>query len=152
MKKYECTPSKILYSGIATIVFWKDGTKTVVKRAEGTKADNYNAFCAALAKKVYGTNSMTKKIIKRAENGNGNRANGEIRIGDRANGEIRIGDRVMILDGNNIPDYTASWVEGMKRYVGKIGTVKEIIDYFGREGVRLKEFGFTYDMRGLKKV
>ena len=142
MKKYEFTPSKILYSGIATIVFWKDGTKTVVKRAEGTKADNYNAFCAALAKKVYGTNSMTKKIIKRAENGNGN----------RANGEIRIGDRVMILDGNNIPDYTASWVEGMKRYVGKIGTVKEIIDYFGREGVRLKEFGFTYDMRGLKKV
>lgn len=57
-------PSKILKSGTATIVFWKDGTKTVVKLPEGDTPDDYSAFTAALAIKIFGTNSKVKKVMK----------------------------------------------------------------------------------------
>ena len=61
-----CEPKKILFNYPATIVFWKDGTKTVVKCAAGTDPDLYNAFCAALAKKISGSNSHLKKVIEEA--------------------------------------------------------------------------------------
>lgn len=54
---------KIVRNGPATIVFWDDGTKTIVKRAEGTKDDIYMAFCSAFTKKMLGTNSRIKRII-----------------------------------------------------------------------------------------
>lgn len=63
-------PERIIKSGPATIVFWADGTKTVVKCAEGTEPDDYTAFCAALAKKVYGSNSALKKAMLMAMNNN----------------------------------------------------------------------------------
>lgn len=55
----------IFYDDIATVVFWKDGTKTIVKCPEGTPYDEYTAFCAAVAKKFYGTNSAIKRVIKK---------------------------------------------------------------------------------------
>lgn len=55
---------KIIKNGPATIVFWMDDTKTVVKRKEGTQDDIYVAFCAALAKKMYGTNSKVNKMLR----------------------------------------------------------------------------------------
>ena len=58
------TPKKILKSGRVTVVFWKDGSKTVVRRAEDEPDNEYNAFCAALAKRMYGSNNAIKKIIK----------------------------------------------------------------------------------------
>lgn len=58
-------PRRILKSGNATIVFWADGTKTVVKRSEGEPDDPYAAFGAALCKKLYGSNSAAKKLIER---------------------------------------------------------------------------------------
>lgn len=57
-------PVKIIYNGPATIVFWADGTKTVVKRAKKEKDNKYNAFCAALAKKLFGNNSRVNAIVK----------------------------------------------------------------------------------------
>lgn len=51
--------------GKATIVFWGDGSKTIVKRAEDEEFDLYAAFTAAVAKKIYGTNSALKKMIYR---------------------------------------------------------------------------------------
>lgn len=62
-KFYE--PEKILVNGPATIVFWKDGTKTVVKLSEGDHYDEYTAYCIALTKKICGSNSKIKSIIKR---------------------------------------------------------------------------------------
>ena len=55
----------ILYNPPATIVFWEDGTKTVVKCAAGEPFSEYNGFAAALLKKAYGSNSHVKKIISR---------------------------------------------------------------------------------------
>lgn len=56
---------RIIFSPPATIVFWKDGTKTVVKCAKGEPFSEYNGFAAALLKKVFGSNSAVKKIIQR---------------------------------------------------------------------------------------
>ena len=57
-------PKKIIRNGPATIIFWDDNTKTLVKRNEDCSDDPYLAFCAALAKKVYGNNSRVKKLIE----------------------------------------------------------------------------------------
>ncbi len=55
---------KIIHSGPCTIVFWEDNTKTVVRLEEGKEYDEYAAFTAALAKKVYGNNSKVHKILE----------------------------------------------------------------------------------------
>lgn len=62
----ELKPKKIIFNYPATIVFWKDGTKTVVKCAAGTDPDLYNAFCASVCKKIFGSNSHLKKVIEKA--------------------------------------------------------------------------------------
>lgn len=49
------------------IVVWKDGTKTKVKPIEGTPRSIYSAFTAALAKKIYGSNSQVNKIVSKYE-------------------------------------------------------------------------------------
>lgn len=61
-------PKRIIKNGIATIVFWNDDTKTIVKCAEDDEPDDYMAFCAAYCKKVFGSNSHLKRVIKNARN------------------------------------------------------------------------------------
>ena len=60
-------PLRILKSGNRMIVFWKDGSKTIVKRAEDEPESDYNAFLACLGKKIYGSNSALKRIVRSAE-------------------------------------------------------------------------------------
>ena len=60
-------PKKIIRSGEYTTVLWKDGTKTIVKRMPGSEDSDYSAFTAALAKKVYGTNSKVERIVSMTE-------------------------------------------------------------------------------------
>jgi hypothetical protein len=54
---------KIIFNPPATIVFWGDGTKTVVKTMNGESFDMYHGFTAALAKKVYGNSTRVRKIV-----------------------------------------------------------------------------------------
>lgn len=49
------------------IVIWKDGTKTTVRPIEGTPRSIYSAFTAALAKKIFGSNSQVNKIVSKYE-------------------------------------------------------------------------------------
>ena len=65
IKRFNLIPDRILVSGNATIVFWADSTKTVVRCAEGTEPNTYNAYTAALAIRLYGSNSHLKKLIER---------------------------------------------------------------------------------------
>jgi len=58
-------PQRILKSGNRTIVFWMDGTKTIVKRADDEQDSDYDAFTAALARKLIGTNSAVRKLVSR---------------------------------------------------------------------------------------
>lgn len=58
---------KVYYDEAAgvTVVLWTDGTKTVVRAAEGDKHDAYLGYCTALAKKIHGTNSALKRDLEK---------------------------------------------------------------------------------------
>ena len=60
-------PDRILRSGDETKVFWRDGEKTVVKKASDEEDNEYVAFCSALAKKIFGSNNAVKKIAAKTE-------------------------------------------------------------------------------------
>ena len=60
-----CEIKRVIINGPATIVFWTDGTKTVVKLAEGERWSPEVALCFALAKKVWGSNSRIHKLAKK---------------------------------------------------------------------------------------
>ena len=53
---------KVIFNPPATIVFWGDGTKTVVKTMSEEPFDMYHGFTAALAKKVYGNSTRVSKF------------------------------------------------------------------------------------------
>lgn len=59
-------PKRIFSNVMAgvTVVLWDDGTKTIVKLCKGDHYDPYAAFCAAFAKKCYGSNSALKREIE----------------------------------------------------------------------------------------
>lgn len=64
-KTFAIYPKHIYYyDNDYTTVLWDDGTKTTVKLSDDDIYDEYSAFCAALAKRIYGSNSRIKKIIK----------------------------------------------------------------------------------------
>lgn len=46
--------TKVIYHNPATIVFWSDGTKTVVKCGKGDTYDKEKGFYIACAKKLFG--------------------------------------------------------------------------------------------------
>ena len=62
-------PNQIIFNPPATIVFWKDGTKTVVKCAEGEKFDPYTGFCYAFTEHFLGSISRIKKLCKKSSTG-----------------------------------------------------------------------------------
>jgi len=61
------TPKRIIKNNNAMIVFWNDGTKTIVKRASDELDSDYAAFSAAVCIKLYGSNSALKRIVARTE-------------------------------------------------------------------------------------
>lgn len=71
MKKTLPEIKKIIYSGPKTIILWDDNTKTIVScsEAEINNFDPYMGFCAAVTKKLFGTNSNIKKTIKEKASG-----------------------------------------------------------------------------------
>lgn len=59
-------PEKVIFNPPATIVFWSDGTKTVVKASNGDIFNEETGLAMALAKKVYGRCHF-QKIVKNAD-------------------------------------------------------------------------------------
>ena len=53
----------IIFSDPATIVFWDDGTKTVVKTCDGDKFERYMGFSVACMKKMFGSTSRAKAVM-----------------------------------------------------------------------------------------
>ena len=58
--------SGILKSGPCTIVFWWNGTKTIVRRSDDTPDDDYAAFSAEIAKHIFENNSRIRKVMREA--------------------------------------------------------------------------------------
>ena len=58
---------KIKPGGLFTTVQWNDGTYTTVKASKDDSCmpSPYMAFCAALAKKLYGSNAAVHRIVER---------------------------------------------------------------------------------------
>jgi len=62
---------RVIYCGQATIVYWDDHTKTVVKCQDGDTHSKETGFAMALAKKVLGNsgnyNDIIREIVNSAE-------------------------------------------------------------------------------------
>ncbi|MBO4703930.1 MAG: hypothetical protein J5617_03805 [Bacilli bacterium] len=56
---------KVIFSGPCTIVFWQDGTKTMVRQQENDILDKEKGLAMAIAKKVYGNKSNYNNVLKR---------------------------------------------------------------------------------------
>lgn len=65
---YRLDIKRIVVNGPATIVWWNDGSKTVVKLNEDDPCNWCTAVAYALAKKHFGTNSaFKKKVMKKID-------------------------------------------------------------------------------------
>lgn len=51
---------RVIFNGPATIVFWSDSTKTIVKCMEGELFDEEKGIAMAFMKKLYGKGYMNK--------------------------------------------------------------------------------------------
>lgn len=56
---------KVLFHEPATIVFWDDGTKTVVKCSENDKFDPHTGLAMAICKKAFGNTGMYNEVFKK---------------------------------------------------------------------------------------
>lgn len=56
-------PEKILFHNPHTTVHWVDGTKTCVTATEGDEFHPMTGFCAAFAKKSYGSRTAYKRMV-----------------------------------------------------------------------------------------
>lgn len=54
---------KVVYNSPATIVFWSDGTKTVVKCQGGDTYSTETGLAMAICKKAYGNKNQFNKVF-----------------------------------------------------------------------------------------
>lgn len=57
--------TKVIFNDPATIVFWRDGTKTVVKCNPGDKFDPEKGLAMACTKKLFGNNGFYYDIFRK---------------------------------------------------------------------------------------
>lgn len=57
---------KVIFSGNATIVFWEDGTKTVVRCQKGDKYSADEGLAMAICKRAYGNDNTFNDVINKA--------------------------------------------------------------------------------------
>lgn len=57
--------SKVVFNNPATIVFWEDGTKTVVKCMEGQEFNEYYGVACAIMKRFFGNNSKASAFVEK---------------------------------------------------------------------------------------
>ena len=56
---------RVIFNGPATIVFWKDGTKTVVKCGKDEAFDREKGLAMAMCKRLYGNNGNFNNVFKK---------------------------------------------------------------------------------------
>lgn len=62
-KRFEI--DRVIFNAPATIVFWADGTKTVVKCQEGDTYSKETGLAVAIAKKVFGNKGNFNEVFKK---------------------------------------------------------------------------------------
>lgn len=65
--RFGCLPeiTNVIYNDPATIVFWADGTKTVVKRQEGYQFDPMAGLSMAICEKAFGNKANSHKVFNK---------------------------------------------------------------------------------------
>ena len=58
---------RVIFNDPATIILWKDGSKTVVNRSDDDIWDPEKGFCMAVIKKLYGHTSFIKRFMEPEE-------------------------------------------------------------------------------------
>ncbi len=58
-------PVRVIFSNPATIVFWRDGSKTVVKCQSGEKFDEMTGLAMAISKKALGNKGNYNEVFKK---------------------------------------------------------------------------------------
>ena len=58
-------PTNVIFNGPATIVFWNDGTKTIVKCSDGDEYDPEKGLAMAYSKKLFGNKGNYGKHFKK---------------------------------------------------------------------------------------
>ena len=61
----ECAITKVIFNDPATIVFWSDGTKTVVKRIFEDTFDKEKGLAMAISKKAMGNKGNYYEVFKK---------------------------------------------------------------------------------------
>jgi hypothetical protein len=56
-------PERITFSGLTTVVFWKDNSKTIVKCSCSDVYDREHAVAMAIAHKMFGSKNQFKKFV-----------------------------------------------------------------------------------------
>ena len=77
---------KVVFNNPATIVLWKDGTKTVVKCGDGDTFDPEKGLAMAIAKKALGNKGYYYEVFKKwlpKESTSENAVSSKFKIGDR---------------------------------------------------------------------
>ena len=59
------TPEKVIFNNPATVVFWADGTKTVVKVQNDEPFDKEKGFAMAFIKKFFGNTGRYNELLKK---------------------------------------------------------------------------------------
>lgn len=57
-------PVRVIFSGITTICFWEDGSKTIVKKCAGEDYDQETAVAMCIAHKMFGSKNQFKKFVE----------------------------------------------------------------------------------------
>lgn len=66
IKKTRTNPiKKVIFNGPATIVFWDDGTKTIVKCSKNDSYDREKGLAMAIAKYCLGNNGKLNSVFKK---------------------------------------------------------------------------------------
>ena len=96
--KMGAKPVRVIFNPPATIVFWSDNTKTVVKCSEDDKFDQTMGLAMAICKKMYGNSSCYNDIFRQFVAKGTAHKNIQIPAMDRANPVV--GDYIYFeLDG-----------------------------------------------------
>ena len=58
---------RVIFNPPATVICWEDGSKTVVKCAEGQLFDRYAGFSAAVMKRLFGSTARAKEMMEQCD-------------------------------------------------------------------------------------
>lgn len=91
-------PERYIINKDATILFWEDGTKTIVKKSEDDKEDIVKSFLWAYFQKQSGlSKTQANKYLKKISEQYDTEVNGDEHIVDTSK-EFKVGDRVRAIE------------------------------------------------------